>query len=137
MRCRSDTPFSSVQEVLHSAPESATLVRRRNRKARKEAEEERLSEETERVLSSRYQHRRPYDRTAPHSRYTCSYPSFSGPYIYVHAQLFYNRLEGIIVEEDESQKSVHHPHKTPEPDIIELIHEAVDHRPGIHYLVKE
>ena len=51
---------------------------------------------------------------------------------------FYNRLEGIIVEEDESQQSVHHPRKTPEPDIvIELIHEAVDHRPGIHYLVKE
>jgi hypothetical protein len=111
VRSRSLTPLSSIQEVLRSAPESAAFIRRRNRKERKELEEERLREESQRALSSRYQHRRPYDRTTPNSR-----------------------LEGVIMEEDVSLKSVHHPHQGSTPDIIELIHEALDQRSGLFYL---
>lgn len=73
VRSRSHTPLSTVQEVLLSAPESATTVRRRARKERKEAEEAKLREEWERALSSRYQYRRPYDRSTPGSRYMYMY----------------------------------------------------------------
>lgn len=69
VRSRSQTQLSSVQEVLDSTPESAAVIRRRNRKERKEVEAERLREESERALSTRYQHRRPYDRSTPSSRY--------------------------------------------------------------------
>lgn len=69
VRSRSGTQLCSVQEVLHSTPESAALIRRRNRKERKDVEAERLREESERALSTRYQHRRPYDRSTPTSRY--------------------------------------------------------------------
>lgn len=46
-----------------------------------------------------------------------------------------SRLEGLIFEGDESLRSVHHPHKSTTPDIIELIREALDHRSGFFYLV--
>ena len=48
---------------------------------------------------------------------------------------YYGRLEGLIVEEEESRRSVHHPHRSDSPDIIELIREAQDHRSGLLYLV--
>lgn len=83
VRCRSHTPLSSIQEVLHSTPESATVIRRRNRRERKALEEEKLREESERALSSRYQHRRPYDRNTPSSRYTHHLSE-------VYLQKFYN-----------------------------------------------
>ena len=67
-RANSRTPLTTIQEVLSSAPESASVIRRRNRRERRAMEEERLREESERALSSRYQHRRPYDRSALSSR---------------------------------------------------------------------
>ena len=70
-RTHSHTPLSTIQEVLGSAPESPTTVRRRHRRERQAMEEERLRQESERALSSRYQHRRPYDRSNPSSRYCC------------------------------------------------------------------
>ena len=39
------------------------------------------------------------------------------------------------MEEEESRRSVHHPHRSASPDIIELIREAQDHRSGLLYLV--
>lgn len=42
-----------------------------------------------------------------------------------------NRLEGVVVEEDQSL----HQHYLTIPETIELIQVAVDHRPGIPYLV--
>ena len=69
VRFRSHTPLSSIQEILDSTPESDAAIRRRKRRERRLLEEERLREESERALSSRYQHRRPYDRSTPGSRY--------------------------------------------------------------------
>ena len=45
-------------------------------------------------------------------------------------------MEGLIsMAEEESRRSVHHPHRSTLPDIIELIQEAQDRRSGLLYLV--
>lgn len=45
-----------------------------------------------------------------------------------------NRLEGLVVEEDQSLASAHQ-HYPNMQETIELVRVAVDHRPGIPYLV--
>ncbi len=126
----------TTQDVIRSAPESAAMRRRRLRTDRRAEREHLEKAEQERVVSSRYQHRRPHDRGLPGSRLSSRLSSHAtGTNHGSPESPLYPLHEGVAQSWSVGERDGRKGRGGDEGSIIELMTVALDQRPSIPYLV--
>lgn len=125
---RARTPgLLTTRDIVRAAPESAAMRRRRRRADHRAVQELQEQVERERLESSKYHHRRPYDRTQPGSRLHSRLSSHTpGPEHINPDSTLYQLTEEMTKTRSVGARDESH---------IELMTIALDQRPSVPYLV--